>query len=135
MPYPPSGWSNNSGWSNQFYNPYSDYGGGTQWQPGDFANSAVGGLYFDENPEAAWTRYTASRGFDAMTNQGQFARSLFPQVYEGYQAALATNPNLRITDYVQSIDPFSLFDQQSASARGEQPSRFAPRTRTIARGF
>ncbi len=133
MAFPPSSWSNNAGWGNQFYNPNTNYGG--RWNPGDFASTPVGGVYFDQNPEAAWTRYTASRGVDALTNQGQFARSLFPQVYEGFQAAQATNPELRITDYIQGIDPFAMFDQQTASARGEQPAKFAPRTRTIARGF
>lgn len=132
MPYPPSGWSG-QGTGNQFFDPSSNYGG--QWGPGDWASTGVAGIYFDQNPEAAWTRYTAQRGVDALSNQGQFARSLFPQVYEGYMAASATNPNLRITDYIQSIDPTAMFNQQTAGQRGENPSKFAPRTRTIARGF
>lgn len=126
-------WGSGPNTGNQFFNPQSQYGG--TWAPGAWASTGVGSIYFDQNPEAAWTRYTAQRGVDAMSNQGQFARSLFPQVYEGYEAALATNPNLRVEDYIQGIDPFAMFDQQTAAQRGEQPARFAPRTRTIARGY
>lgn len=121
-------------WGNPFFDPNSAYGG-TTWGPGEFADTGVGGIYFDQNPEAAWTRYTAARGVDPLTQQGQFNRALFPQVLEGYKAALATNPMLRINDYIQGIDPQALFNMQSADQRGESPGKYAPRTRTISRGY
>lgn len=120
-------------WGNPFFDPNSQYGG--SWAPGEWAGTGAGAIQQDQQPEAAWTRYAARRGVDPLSNEGQFYRALFPQVYEGYKAAALTNPMLRIEQYVEGLDPRALFNQQTAAQRGEQPGRMAPRARTISRGF
>ena len=50
-------------------------------------------------------------------------------------AANATNPNLKIQDYIRGLDIPSLFTSQTARQRGENPGMFAPRARTISRGY
>lgn len=121
-------------WQNPFYDPSSAYGG-TVWGPGQFAQTGLGNYYFGEQPEAAWTRYAGELGLDPFSAQGQFARSLYPQVYEGFLAASGTNPNLTIQNYVRGIDIQGLFNNQTARQRGENPGSFAPRASTIARAY
>jgi hypothetical protein len=125
-------WSNGQ-WGNTFFDPNSQYGG--TWAPGDYASTGAAQHYFGQFPEASWTRYAGELGLDPFSNQGQFARGLFPQVMEGFMAANATNPNLRIQDYVRGIDINALFSGQTARQRGENPGQYAPRARTISRGY
>lgn len=126
------GW-NHGNWNQPFYDPTSQYGG--TWQPGEFAQTGVGDYYLGQNPEVAWTRHLSGAGINPQTAQGTNLRGLWGQVYDGFKAALATNPNLKIQEYVAGIDPQQLYNQQTAQQRGETPGRFAGRARTISRAY
>jgi len=117
----------------QFFDAGSHYGNVST--TGDFSNTPVGEKYLEQNPEAAWARYAASKGVNPLTNKGRFARSIFPQVRTGFEAALATNPQLRQSNYFNTIDINRMFNNQDAATRGENPGGFAPRARTISRGY
>ena len=130
---PPAGGWNHGDWSQPFYNPQSTYGGNQQ--PGAWASSGVGNQYFGENPETAWTRALGGAGVDPLTAKGQNLRGMWGQIYEGYKAAAATNPNLKIQEYVAGIDPNMLYNAQTQVQRGESPGRFAGRARTISRAY
>lgn len=127
------GW-NQSGWGTSFYDPASAYGG-TKYQPGEFGQSGAGQEYYDQNPEVAWTEILGQLGFDPSTAKGQFGRGLWPQVMEGYKAALLNNPSLKIQEYVKTIDPNRMYQNQSARDRGENQQAFSTRARTIGRAY
>lgn len=117
----------------QFFDPNSQYGynGGA----GSVATSPIGDIFLEDNPDAAWMRHLASLGIDPMSAEGQWARTQLGNVKTGWNAALATNPQLRQRDYLKSLDIRGMFANQSASDRGENPGMFAPRARTISRGY
>lgn len=125
------GWNQGNWGSNQFFDPNAQYGG--TWTPGRFAQTGVATQYLEDNPEAAWTRRIA--GADPLSAKGANLRGLWQQVYEGYKAANLTNPNLRIQQYIDTLDPEALYAAQTQTQRGENPGRFAPRARTISRGY
>lgn len=127
-----AGWNQNN-WGTSFYDPTSQYGG--DWAPGAHAATGAGDIYAGQNPETAWTRVLGEMGLDISSNKYQFGRGLWPQISEGYKAALATNPNLKIQDYVQGINLDNIWNNQTQQQRGEQPSRVAPLARTISRGY
>lgn len=130
---PASGWSR-EGWQNPLYDPQSGYGG-TAYGPGQWTTTGAGDYYLGQNPETAWTRRINETGLDPFSAKGQNLRGLWGQVYEGYKAAAATNPGLRIQDYVAGLDPNMLYNTQTQTQRGESPGRFAGRARTISRAY
>lgn len=121
---------NRNGW-NPLFNPTSQYGG--NFAPGAFAQTGAGDYYQSQNPETVWTRRLA--GEDPFSARGQNLRGLWSQINEGYNAAVLTNPNLKIQDYVGGLNPDTLYNAQTAAQRGENPGRFAPRARTISRAY
>ncbi len=127
------GW-NQSGWGTSFYDPTSAYGS-TKYQPGEFAQTQAGEQFQGENPESAWTRTIAQLGIDPSTAKGKFARSLWPQVQEGYNAALLTNFELKLQDYINTLDPNAMYQNQTAAERGENPQANTIRARTLGRAY
>lgn len=130
---PPAGGWNQGGWQNPFFNPNSDYGG--TFAPGQFAQTGVADFAIGKNPELAYTRRLGELGIDPLSAKGQNLRGQWGQLLEGYNAATLTNPNLKIQEYLAGIDLNALYNAQTAQQRGENPGRFAPRARTISRGY
>lgn len=116
-----------------YYNPNSYYGG-TQ-KPGEFGNSEVGKYYLENNKEAAFTRYLADNGYRDFTGRGEFARQQYGKMTTGYEAALATNPNLSFRGYLDQTGHQlgEQFQRLTPEQRGEKPSVYAPRARYIPR--
>lgn len=130
-----AGWTGNSnGWGTSLFDPASVYGS-TQYQPGEWADTGAGSMYLNDNPEVAWTRALAELGIDPSTAQGKFSRGQWTQVLEGYKAANLTNPNLRIEDYVKTLNPNAMYQNQTAAERGETPQANTIRARTIGRAY
>lgn len=119
--------------SGGFFDPNSQYGysGGA----GDIATSPIGNIFLEDNPDAAWMRHLASLGIDPQSAEGQWARGQLGNVKTGWNAALATNPQLRQSDYLKTLNIRDMFANMSATERGENPGLFAPRARTISRGY
>lgn len=116
-----------------WYDPKSSYGAhqsyeGSPWQS----------TYLDTTPEAAWVRWGAANGIPQNDSTfGRWFRSQFARSQEGYSAAVGTNGNLLYQQYLGGIDPNALrsqFEQQSASARGENRRALAPVSRWQNRG-
>ena len=104
-----------------------------------FQNSPWTKAYFDQQPDALWTRFGAENG----VGQGDSAfetyfRQQRTRAKEGYEAALGTNPLLRFQNYVE--DNLSMgglqrgFEGLSAGQRGERQEAFAPNSRFVMRG-
>lgn len=132
-----AGWGHGQ-FGGTLYNPSDPYGG--QNNPPqfgmDWANSAAAtgpGGYFEQNPQAAWTRRLG--GEDPNSARGQNLRGLWSQVNQGFEAARTNNPLLNITDYIGGLDVDQLYNAQTAQQRGENPGRVAPRARVISRGY
>jgi hypothetical protein len=119
----------NGGW----FDPNSQYG--SSYQPGEWATTPVADIFLEENPDAAWMRYTTGLGIDPNTAEGQWARSQLSNAKTGWTAALATNPQLRQRDYFNSLNIRNMFRNLSARERGENPGLIAPAARTISRGY
>lgn len=128
-----AGWGSGSWGGPSFFDPNSTYGGA--WAPDEYAGTQAADTYFAQNPEAAWTRLMGKMGLDPSSGQYQFARGLWPQVLEGFKAANVTNPNLRVQDYIQSLNLEQMYNNQTNQQRGENPSKVAPLARTISRGY
>lgn len=129
-----AGWDTPASWGTSLYDPASAYGG-TKYQPGEYAQTPYGSEYMDQNPEVAWTRALAALGIDPGSAKGQFAAGMWPKVLDGYKAATLTNPNLRIQDYVATLNPNAMYQNQTTQERGETPQAFSTRARTIGRAF
>lgn len=123
-PYATNGW---------LFDPGSDYGG--TFGQNTFPDTPVGEDYLQNNPAAAWQRYTAQKGIDPLSNRGGVARTLLGRVNDAYEAALATNPLLRRQDFLRGIDPNQIMDLMTPAERGERPGLFSGRARTISRGY
>lgn len=136
-----SGWNlTPTGTGRGYYNPNSTYGGGygNQWDQNAFTNTAVGRYYMNQQPDAAWTRYTTpiiGQGNDAF---GAWVNSQKGRVMDAYQAALATNPNLDL--YGQFLPQMGGFDQWmqqflalSPQQRGEPTAGVAGQARWVPR--
>lgn len=128
---PPGPTTDTSGW---IFDPNSPYGS-TTYNPGDWITTPIGGKQFQDDPSAAWQYWTASHGIDPMSNRGDVARSLSGRMSDAYDTAVLDNPLLSRLDFLRGIDPNMLLNNMSASQRGEQPSRYSGRGRTIARGY
>lgn len=105
-----------------YYAPGAGYGTNTDQSTTPFVNGPAG--YLAQNPQAAYARYTApfASGEDPFS---KFVRSQYGQAYQGFQGALATNPNLNFyNQYLASLGGQNFFQQrfmaQPAAARGEQ---------------
>lgn len=118
MPFPQSG-----GLSRGYYQPGSLYGA----QQSMFNTPIVSGNagYFAEQPQAAYTRFTSpfAAGEDPFS---RFVRNQYGNAYQGFQAALGTNPNLNfMTQYLPGLGGEQYFrnrfQSQAPQLRGEQP--------------
>jgi hypothetical protein len=121
--------------SNPFY-------GGT----GSSYGSPLGSLYgtpfvrdflSPETPGAEFEAFLTNQGFGGFGRQDQFARSLSSRANAGFKAATLNNPFLTERDYLNQNLGSGFIDNiwagLSPEQRGEHPSQFAPRTRTIGR--
>jgi hypothetical protein len=131
------GWGNRQ-FGGSFYDPTNPYGGqnnppgfGMDWATTPAATGPGG--YFENNPQAAWTRRIGNE--DPFSARGQNLRGLWSQVQQGFEAARASNPLLNITDYIGDLNVDQLYNAQTAQQRGENPGRVAPRARIISRGY
>jgi len=137
-----------AGWAGQFQGPnmayggafqggsgYQPYGGGSYYSPGslyggsqDFSTTPIvagPSGYLANQPQAAYARFTApfAAGEDPFS---RFVRSQYGQAQQGFQGALATNPNLNFySQYLPGLGGENYFRSRflslPASARGEQP--------------
>lgn len=108
-----------------------NYGTGQNWTDTPFVKE-----YLDPQvPQGVYTGFLASNGFGGQDRRSQWARGLYGQTQNGYQAALRVNPALAYRDYLsQQFGPSGLGDLwngMSFSQRGEQPSLYQPNTRII----
>ncbi len=127
-----------------YYDPWSSYGGdqyGFTNPYGDnpFWDSAVGEQYLNSNPNAAWGVYAypmleggGNSAFDEWMMQQR------TKAYSGYEAALASNPNLGyLSEYLPSLgsgeDWQRRFQMLSPQDRGEQYGATSAQARTIPR--
>lgn len=138
-PFDPSGTSawNHGNWGGDgYYNPNSTYGS-TTWQPGQFMQTDLGQFMANDSSmyDATWQRYASELGYSPLSTPGKWMRSQFPMVEEGYRAATLTNPLLGFDQYIRGLDVNSMYRSQTAQQRGENPGQFAPRARTISRGY
>lgn len=117
-----------------YYNASNSYGATQNFQGSDWTKA-----YFDQNPNAYWTRWGAANGI----GQGdsafeQYFRAQRGRAVEGFEAALGTNPLLRFEDYVsQYLNADALragFAGLSAAQRGERQAQYAPQSRYVMRG-
>lgn len=131
-----TGWNYSNWGGNSWYNPNSSYGS-SQYKPGEFQNTLIGNemLESPDGWDASWTRYLSELGLAPNTNAGRWAATQFGQAKTGYEAALATNPLLKFNEYIRGLDVPGMYNQLTAQQRGENPGMFAPRARTISRGF
>lgn len=95
----------------------------------DFPTAPIAQQYLQGEPRAAFTRATAPfAGGDS--NFARWVQSQFARVEDAYKAAVATNPNLRRTDfYGQVLNPDALraqFQRLGPAGRGEQRANYAP---------
>jgi hypothetical protein len=125
--------------TNWYYNAQNDYGNQAQNNPwgDDFADTEVGNLYLQQNPNFAYVRYLGQLGADdddspyARWLRGQYART-----QQGWGAAFARNPLLSYhADYLPSLGNADAWRQRFQSLtpgqRGEENAPFAPVTRTL----
>ena len=132
----PYSWGRSGSNTYNYYNPNHDYGAGEAgYGLGEFANTTLGRNYLESNPEAAFTRYLADNGYRDFTGLGEFARNQYGRVRAGYEAALATNPDLFFTDYLREHGAGlrNQYLRLTPEQRGEQPNQFAQRARYMAR--
>lgn len=106
-----------------YYDPSQNYGRGTSAVTTPLVSGPSG--YLAENPQAAYARYTApfAMGEDPFS---RFVRNQYGQAYQGFQAALATNPNLSFYgQYLPGLGGEQYFRNrflsQAPMARGESP--------------
>lgn len=76
----------------------------------------------------------ATSGYGGGNNPfGQFVQSQYPRATQGYEAALAYDPNLKWTDYLTRMGGEQFFRSQfnalSPNQRGEFRGRFVPPAR------
>lgn len=120
--------------NNPFYNPSGSYG------------SPLGNLYDSgfvrdflspETPGAEFEAFLTRQGFGGFGRKDQFARGLAGRANTGFKTASLNNPFLTERDYLNQHLGSGFIDNIWAglapSQRGENPSMFAPRTRTIGR--
>ena len=124
-----------SGYAGSYGAPSAMPNAGSYFQPGSNYGAAQSAIttpivsgpagYFAENPQAAFTRYTApfAGGEDPFS---RFVRNQYGQAYQGFQSALGTNPNLSfLNQYLPGLGGEQYFRnrflQQAPSLRGEQP--------------
>ena len=119
-----------------YYNPNSNYGS-TNYQAGEFITTPFGSFMAEDpsNWDASWQRYASELGYSPTDTKGKWMRSQFPMVEEGYRAAQLTNPMLRFNEYIRGLDMPGQFQSMTATQRGENPGQYAPRARTISRGY
>lgn len=144
------GWESWSGWNitpsgpggYDYYDPNSTYGQtkyGNQYAQNAFTNTGAGYWYMNQNDDAAWTRYAAP--FMSGSGEGNFDRWLQSQkgrVYDAFQAALATNPNLNFYgEFLPGLGGYDEWMQRyqalSPEQRGENAARYAGSARWIPR--
>lgn len=140
-PYPSSNigatydqWVANGRSNGSYYDKDSNYGSSYN-QTG----TPIGDAYLDQNWDAANTQWGAVNGFgQTQSTRDRFFRGqVAPNLAAGFKAANAKNLNLRYSDYLKSIDAGKLmreYEMLSPDQRGEMNARFAPATRSVARG-
>lgn len=117
-----------------YYDPSSSYGG-TRYGQGEFAQTPIGKNYLEADQEASFTRWLADNGYRDFTGEGEFARQQFGRMRTGYDAAVATNPELSFQNYLGQTGGqlANQYTRLTPDQRGEKPSMYAPRARYIPR--
>lgn len=121
------------GGSTSYFDPRSTYGSPYGF---DFPTSPVGQRYLEEQQPFAFTRYLEGLGYGGEDTLARFARSQQSRAQAGYGAALATNPTMRFTQYLDQLGPDFFrqrFGMLTPEQRGERQPLYAPRTRWIGR--
>ncbi len=100
-----------------------------------------GGHYYNQpgaGNQAAYTAFTSGwgGGFDPFS---QFVQGQKSKVNQGYESALGVNPDLKWTDFLQSLggeDYFRrIFNNADPATRGERRGQFVPPARWQSRQF
>lgn len=91
-------------------NPFEpDETGGTDPQPPPNTNQdptdTWGNYLFNTDPSAGLAAYEHGAGIDATSAYGRFLGQQSNNLYGGYSAASAANPNLNYTDYLAQQQP------------------------------
>lgn len=126
---------NYGNWGTSWFENNNLYGGSTDQTTSPIVSGFGGFLEDPSNYDASWLRYATELGYDPNTSRGRWMRSQLPQASEGYRAALSVNPQLRFNEYIRGIDVNGMFNSMTAQQRGENPGQYAPRARTISRGY
>ena len=118
-------WGSGGGQS-AFFNPNTNYGG-TQNMWGAPIVSGPGNSLMNQNPQAAYARFTAPFG-GGQDAYSQFVQNQFGNVNRGFQAAQMTNPDIRFDNYYNGLGGNDFFRQQfnllSARDRGLSPANY-----------
>lgn len=121
------------GSASPWFSPTQGYG--TPYaSPGDFLQTPLGRIGANQQDAAYYGRLIApwAGGNDPFSRWVQAQQGRF---LAGLDQARLTNPNLNIMDYAPSVANYGTFARQwqgmDPGARGEQWSKFAPRTREM----
>jgi hypothetical protein len=110
-------------------NPFFD------WTGTDIIGGGSG--YYEQNPDAYWTRYLTERqgvGLADTSPYAQYVRSQYANAQKGFQASLAEDPTLTWQRYLRStpMDFRQMFQRLNFAQRGENPMRIGGPARVIA---
>jgi len=112
-----------------YYDPNKSYG---VWGNGSvqFDQTTLGDFYQnDVNPEGAFTRWLAEKGYGGFDNRADFGRAQYGRLVNSYGAAKTKNPDLKWTEFLPTIDLENVYQQFSPDQRNENPSNYAGRMR------
>lgn len=116
-----------------YFNPGTNYGSDIYSSPTGFSETPLGEQYGEQNRGSTFTRWLAQHGFRDNSPIGDYARAQESKIGKGYEAALATNPNLRFRNYLGPDFASRIrddFARLTPGQRGESRAQFAPRARS-----
>jgi hypothetical protein len=119
---------------NPFFAPGNLYGGKQDYSTAPIVSGPTG--YLEGNPDAAYTRHIAGFG-GGMDNFSRFVQQQQNKLRGGYEAAVATNPNLTFQTYLHPFNAgffHNLFNSMTMNQRGERPENSMGRARWQSNG-
>ena len=103
-----------------FWRPGNGYGGEKDGKRQDWWDTEIGENFGENQPQGEYLRFLSRNGATGQDRFSQWARSMYSQARSGYDAARASNPELRWRAYLKTIDGRlqDLYASMSAQDRG-----------------